>query len=130
VLEQPTYSLDLAPNDFFLFPKIKEILKGRHFDDADDIRSNTTAALKAIPQNQFQNCFEGWTRHWHRCIASQGEYFEGDHGGFSNEVCRTFTAMSSRTLLSHHIVPDTLQECTVFMFRISPAIAAINCNTN
>jgi hypothetical protein len=24
----------------------------------------------AIPKNQFQNCFEGWTRHWHRCIAS------------------------------------------------------------
>jgi len=65
---------------FFLFPKIKEILKGRHFDDIDDIRINTTAALNAIPQNQFQNCFEGWTRRWHRCIASQGEYFEGDHG--------------------------------------------------
>jgi hypothetical protein len=39
-----------------LFPRIKEILKGRHFDD---IRCNTTAYLKAIPQNQFQNCFEG-----------------------------------------------------------------------
>ena len=39
------------------------------------------AALKAIPQNQFQNYFEGWTRPWHRCVASQGEYFEGDHGG-------------------------------------------------
>jgi len=34
----------------FLFPKIKEILKGRHFDDTDDISGNTTAALKAIPQ--------------------------------------------------------------------------------
>ena len=66
---------------FFLFPKIKEILKGRHFDDIDDIRSNTTAALKAIPQNQFQNCFEECTRRWHRCIASQVEYSEGDHGG-------------------------------------------------
>jgi len=81
VLEHPTYSPDLAPSDFFLFPKIKEILKGRHFDDTDEIRSNTTAAVKAISQNQFQNCFEGWTRHWHRCIASQGEYFESDHGG-------------------------------------------------
>jgi hypothetical protein len=49
VLEHLPYSPDLAPNDFFLFPKIKEILKGRHFDDIDDIRSNTTAALKAIP---------------------------------------------------------------------------------
>jgi len=81
VLEHPTCSPDLTPNDFFLFPKIKEILKGRHFDDIDDIRSNITAALKAIPQNQFQKCFEGWTRRWHWCIASQGEYFEGDHGG-------------------------------------------------
>ena len=81
VLEHPAYSLDLAPKDSFLFLKIKEILKGRNFDDTDDIRSSKTAALNVIPQNQFQNYFEGWTRHWHRCIASQGEYFEGDHGG-------------------------------------------------
>jgi hypothetical protein len=58
LLEHPPYSQDLAPNDFFLFPKIKEILKGKHFDDIDNIRRNTTAALKASPQNQFQNCFE------------------------------------------------------------------------
>ena len=77
----PAWSRDLAPSDFFLFAKIKEIFKGRHFDDSDDIRSNTTAALKAILQNHYQNCFEGWTRRLHRCIASQGEYFEGDHGG-------------------------------------------------
>ena len=57
MLEHPAYSPYLAPSDFFLFPKIKDILKGRHFDDIDDIGSNTTAALKAIPQNQFQNCF-------------------------------------------------------------------------
>jgi hypothetical protein len=59
MLEHPPYSQDLAPNDVFLFPKIKEILKGRQFDHIDDIRSNTVATLKAIPQNQFQNCFEG-----------------------------------------------------------------------
>jgi hypothetical protein len=49
---------------FVLFPKVKEILKGRHFDDNDDIRNNMMAALKVIPQNQFQNCSEGWTRPW------------------------------------------------------------------
>ena len=81
MLEHPAYSPDLASSDFFLFPRIKEILKERHFDDIDGIRNDTTAALKAIPQNQSQNYFEGWSRRWHRCIASQGEYFEGDHGG-------------------------------------------------
>jgi len=58
-LEHPAYSPDLASSDFFLFPKIKEILKGRHFNDIDDIRSNTKTALKAIPQNHFQNFLKG-----------------------------------------------------------------------
>jgi hypothetical protein len=52
VLEHLPYSPDL-------FQKIKEILKGMHFDDIDNIISNTTAALMVIQQNQFQNCFEG-----------------------------------------------------------------------
>jgi hypothetical protein len=38
-----------------------------------------TATLKAIPQNLFQNSSQGWARRWHRCIAFQGEHFEGDH---------------------------------------------------
>jgi transposase len=78
MVEQPPYSPELAPSDFFSVPKIKEILKVKNFVDIDD-RSNTTAALKAIPQNQFQNCFEWCTRRWHRCIAFQDEHFEGDH---------------------------------------------------
>ena len=83
VLKHPISSPDLVPSDFFLFQKIKKILKGRHFDDIDYIRRNTMAALKAIPQNHIQNCSEGLTTCWHRCVASQREYFEGkgDHGG-------------------------------------------------
>ena len=50
------------------------------FYDIDNIKINTTAVLKAIPQNKFRNRFKGWTGRWHLCIASQGEYFEGDHG--------------------------------------------------
>jgi len=59
VLEHPAYSPDLAPSDFFLFLKIKEILKGRHFDDIDDIRSNTTAALKGVPQTSSKIVLKG-----------------------------------------------------------------------
>jgi len=44
-----------------------------YFDDIDDIRCHTTAAVKAILQNQLQNYFEGWIRRWHWCIASQWE---------------------------------------------------------
>jgi hypothetical protein len=95
VLEHPAYSPDLAPNEFFLFPKIKEILKWRHFDDIDDIRSNTTGSLKAIPQNQFQNCLKGG-------LGAGIGALKATTVVFSNEVCSTFT-MSSQTLLSDHI---------------------------
>ncbi|KAF6364728.1 hypothetical protein mRhiFer1_009853 [Rhinolophus ferrumequinum] len=63
VLEHPSYSSDLAPNDFFLYQKIKEILEGRHFDDIQDIKGNTNTALMAIPEKEFQNSFEGCIRH-------------------------------------------------------------------
>ena len=59
VLEHPASSPDLAPSDFFLFPKIKEILKRRHFDDTDGIRSNTRAAVKAIPQTSAKIVLKG-----------------------------------------------------------------------
>jgi len=56
-------------------------LKGRHFADIYDIRNNTKAALKAIPQNHFQNCLKGGLDAGIGELASQGEYFESDHGG-------------------------------------------------
>jgi len=59
VLEHPAYSPDLPSSGFFMFSKIKDLLKGRHFDDIDDIRSNTTAALKAIPQSSSRIVLKG-----------------------------------------------------------------------
>jgi hypothetical protein len=37
-MEHPSCSPDLAPNDFWLFPKIKIALKGRSFQDTEDIQ--------------------------------------------------------------------------------------------
>jgi hypothetical protein len=100
VLERPANSPELAPNDFFSFPEDKGNIEKKVFDG---ISINTKAALKVILQNQFQNCFDGWTRRWLRCIAYKGEYFESDQVVFSNQICSTFNAVSSRTLLSHNI---------------------------
>ena len=49
-MPQPPYSPDMAPYDFFLFPKIKRTLKGRRFTAIDDIRSASLKELKAISQ--------------------------------------------------------------------------------
>ena len=42
VLEQPPYSPDLAPSDFLLFPKLKEIIKGTRFQDSEAIKTAVT----------------------------------------------------------------------------------------
>jgi hypothetical protein len=37
IIPHPPYSLDLAPCDFTLFPKLKMELKGQHFETVSDI---------------------------------------------------------------------------------------------
>ena len=45
---QPPYSPDLAPCDFWLFPKLKSPLKGERFQTIHDIQENTTGQLMLI----------------------------------------------------------------------------------
>ena len=78
VVPQPPYSPDLAPADFFLFPKMKRPMKGERFDDVEAIKKKSLEELKSIPEEDFQRAFLQWKRRWEKCIATQGEYFEGD----------------------------------------------------
>jgi transposase len=58
VVPQPPYSPDLAPADFFLFPKLKSALKGRHFNTFDEIQKKSKQGLFAIPKEAFQKVFQ------------------------------------------------------------------------
>ena len=78
VLEQPPYSPDLAPCDFFLFPKLKGVIKGTRFQDSKAITTAVTKELRAIPMESFQKCIEAWQQRLEKCIRAQGDYFEGD----------------------------------------------------
>ncbi|UYV77810.1 hypothetical protein LAZ67_15002383 [Cordylochernes scorpioides] len=64
ILPQPPYSPDIAPNDFFLFPKLKAVLKGRHFDTREGIIEKSLLALKSIPKEAYKNCFDNWEKRW------------------------------------------------------------------
>ncbi|UYV69455.1 hypothetical protein LAZ67_6003654 [Cordylochernes scorpioides] len=76
ILPQPPYSPDIAPNDFFLFPKLKAVLKGRHFDTREDIIEKSPLALKSIPKEAYKNCFDNWEKRWRWCVEARGDYFE------------------------------------------------------
>jgi hypothetical protein len=66
VIPHPPYSPDLAPCDFLLFPKMKLKLKGRRFDNIEEIQD-------------FQEAFQKW-KPCDRCLHAGGNYFEGDGG--------------------------------------------------
>ncbi|GFT38701.1 protein GVQW3 [Trichonephila clavipes] len=79
VAPQPPYLPDLSPCDFFLFPKLKNYLKGHHFGTLENIQTAVTDQLKTIPISEFLQCYEEWKKRLQRCVASEGSYFEGDN---------------------------------------------------
>ena len=72
VLPQPPYSPDIAPADFYLFPKLKFSLKGHRFASIEDIQANTERVLNILKKEIFQECFQKWKHRWSRCVQSQG----------------------------------------------------------
>ncbi|XP_076247372.1 protein GVQW3-like [Calliopsis andreniformis] len=47
-IAKPPYSPDLAPCDFFLFPKLKRPMKGRRYATLDEIKTASKEELKKI----------------------------------------------------------------------------------
>jgi len=67
-LPHPPYFPDLALCDFFLFLQLKKTMKGRRFDDIEEIQANTMRQMTAITKSDYQRCFCQWQEHWNKCI--------------------------------------------------------------
>jgi transposase len=72
-MDQPLYSPDLAPADFWLFPKLKSVLKRKHFLYVEDIQSSVENIFTYIPVQEFKNCFEQWPKCWENCKELEGD---------------------------------------------------------
>jgi hypothetical protein len=59
-LPHPPYSPNLDPCDFFLFPKMKLQLKGRHFDRLEEIQRESQNVLGTLRDQDFQHMFQQW----------------------------------------------------------------------
>jgi hypothetical protein len=49
---------DLSPCDFFHFPRLKSILKGKRFQDVAEIQLNMTRQLQAIPNKPTRHALK------------------------------------------------------------------------
>ena len=72
IMPQSAYSLDLAPADFWLFPKLKTPMKGKRYATIEEIKEKSNQQLLAIPKSMFQKFFEDRKKRWHKCIISEG----------------------------------------------------------
>ena len=78
VVSHHPYLPDCASCDYFLYPRMKQYLKGRHFADVAEVQQESLAARDSISVQDFRQCFRQWEQCWDRCGRSKGGYFEGD----------------------------------------------------
>ena len=70
IVPQPPYSSDLAPCDFWLFPK----LRGWRCETIAAMKDAVTKVIATLTQEDFH----GALGKYNKCIAAGGDYFEGD----------------------------------------------------
>uniref|UniRef100_A0A8B9TX61 Transposase n=1 Tax=Anas zonorhyncha TaxID=75864 RepID=A0A8B9TX61_9AVES len=70
------YSPDLAPPDFFLFPRIKLTLKGEHHASVEALQEAVTRELNSISVQAFLEAYKNWKTRWQQRVDVDGCYFE------------------------------------------------------
>ena len=77
VIDRPAYSPDMAPCDYFLFPRLKSVLSGRKYRSRKGLGGAISKVLDGIPLSDYKKCFESWIKRLKKCVKCRGEYFEG-----------------------------------------------------
>ena len=67
------YCPDLAPCDFWLFPK----LRGCHYETIEEMKEAVMKVIDTVTQEDFHGVSQKLLEQC-KCIAAEGDYFEGD----------------------------------------------------
>ena len=71
---QPPSSRNLAPCDFWLFPK----LTGCRYETIEEMKEALTKVIDTLTQEEFHGAFQKLLERFNKCITVGGDYFEGD----------------------------------------------------
>ena len=71
---QPPDSPDLAPCDFWLFPK----LRGYRYETIEEMKEAVMKVIDMLTREDFHGAFQKLLERYNKCIAAGGDYFEGD----------------------------------------------------
>ena len=70
---QPPYSPDLAPRDFWLFPKLRVC----RYETIEEMKEAVTKVIDTLTQEDFNGAFQELLERY-KCIAVVGDDFEGN----------------------------------------------------
>ena len=73
-LPQPANRPDLAPCDFYLFPK----LRGCRYETVEEMKEVVTKVIDTLTQEDFNVAFQKLLERYNKCNAAGGDYFVGD----------------------------------------------------
>ena len=73
-LPQPPYCPDVAPCDFWLFPK----LRGCRYETIEEMKEAVTKVIDTLTQEDFDGAFQKLLEQYNKRIAAGGDYFEWD----------------------------------------------------
>ena len=76
VLPHPPYSPDLAPSDFYLFPKLKTNLRGRNFGSNEGVIDAVNEYLGDQDEDFYFEGISKLEQRWRKCIKMKGDYIE------------------------------------------------------
>ena len=71
---QPPYSPDLAPCDFWLFPK----LTGCRYETIEEMKEAVMKVIDTLTRKDFHGAFQMLLERYQKCIWAGGDYLEGD----------------------------------------------------
>ena len=75
LLSHPPYSPDLAPADYFLFPKLKKELAGNTMTQ-EEFKKEWEGVLRGVSKDEFAKAFVRWFERCEKCIRIDGDYVE------------------------------------------------------
>ena len=70
----PPYSSDLAPYDFWLFPK----LRGCRYETIEEMKEAVTKVIDTLTQEDFHGAIQKLLERYNKCIGTGGGNFERD----------------------------------------------------
>ena len=68
------YSPDLAPCDFWLFPK----LRGCRYETIEEMKEAVAKVIDTLTQDDVHGALQKLMERSNKCIAARGDFFEGD----------------------------------------------------